>query len=102
MFARGLRFPRYFGHNWYALVDCLSDEHVLGHGTNGTAVIIEHADVLLDVDFLPIFVAILGEAAERANRRLDADGRRDQETPVQLCTWSSCWIRCRHRNSHRG
>lgn len=82
-FARQLGFPGYFGHNWYALVDCLSDDHVLGHGANGTVVIVEHSDVLLDADFLPIFVAILGEAAERANRRLDADGRRDDETPVQ-------------------
>jgi RNAse (barnase) inhibitor barstar len=81
-FARELNFPGYFGYNWDALVDCLSDEHVLGHGANGKAVVIENADALLEAEFLSLLVVVLGEAAERANRRLDADGCPDDDTPI--------------------
>jgi len=82
-FARELRFPAYFGHNWDALVDCLHDWH--GHGgeseTKDLAVLIDDADDLLNADFLGLFVSVLCQAAWRANLQLDADGAPDPHTP---------------------
>lgn len=75
VFARELGFPGYFGHNWDALVDCLHDRH----DEQDTAVVVDHADGLLDVDFLGTFVSVLCQAAWRANLRLDADGLPDPD-----------------------
>ncbi|MFJ2232973.1 barstar family protein [Streptomyces sp. NPDC087859] len=75
VFARELGFPGYFGHNWDALVDCLHDRH----DEQDTAVVIDHADGLLGVDFLGVFVSVLCQAAWRANLRLDADGVPDPD-----------------------
>ena len=62
-FARELAFPDYFGHNWDALVDCLSDPNL---HTSDTAVLIEDADLLLDARHLGLFVAVLCQAARRS------------------------------------
>ena len=78
-FARELSFPGYFGHNWYALVDCLHDWHGHGADSRDLAVLIEGADDLASADFLGLFVAMLCEAAWRANVQLDADGVRHTE-----------------------
>ncbi|MFI6938596.1 barstar family protein [Streptomyces sp. NPDC050418] len=79
-FARELSFPGYFGHNWDALVDCLHDWHGPGHahGQQGLAMVIEHADGLLEADFLGVFVSVLAQAAWNANLRLDGDGNLDE------------------------
>ncbi|MEU7821358.1 barstar family protein [Catellatospora sp. NPDC049133] len=73
-FARELSFPGYFGHNWHALVDCLHDWHGHGSDTRDIAVLIDNADDLHGVSFLGIFVAVLCDAAWRANYQLDSDG----------------------------
>jgi hypothetical protein len=73
-FARELSFPGYFGHNWYALVDCLHDWHGHGADSRDLAVLIDGADVLAEAEFLGLLIAILCEAAWRANLQLDADG----------------------------
>ncbi|WP_405647153.1 barstar family protein [Streptomyces sp. NBC_00019] len=78
VFARELGFPGYFGHNWDALVDCLHDRHDR-HDRQDVAVLIDHADSLLDVDFLGVFVSVLCQAAWRANLQLDADGVPDPD-----------------------
>ncbi|MEV0319816.1 barstar family protein [Streptomyces sp. NPDC050658] len=80
-FARELDFPGYFGHNWDALVDCLHDRHHHGAGTGDAAILIDHADGLLDADFLGLFVSVLCQAAWHTNLRLDADGTPDEELP---------------------
>ncbi|GLV88349.1 hypothetical protein Slala03_80380 [Streptomyces lavendulae subsp. lavendulae] len=77
-FARDLSFLGYFGHNWDALVDCLHDWHGPGHGSQGLAILIEHADDLLKSDFLGLFVSVLAQAAWNSNLRLDADGESDE------------------------
>ncbi|PZF86354.1 hypothetical protein C1I93_27885 [Micromonospora endophytica] len=73
-FAEKLSFPSYFGHNWYGLVDCLDDLHGSWHGKRCVVVVVEDADGLVEKDFFPLFIALLCEAAERANLSLDADG----------------------------
>jgi hypothetical protein len=73
-FAHELSFPSYFGHNWYALVDCLHDWHSDGAGSRDLAVLIDGADDLAGVDFLGLFIAMLCDAAWRANLQLDVDG----------------------------
>ncbi|MGW6026428.1 barstar family protein [Streptomyces sp. NPDC055099] len=62
-FARELRFPAYFGHNWDALVDCLHDWHGHCGETRDVAVLIDHADDLLTADFLGLFISVLCQAA---------------------------------------
>lgn len=76
-FARELRFPSYFGHNWDALVDCLHDWHGHGRDTKDLAVLIDHADALHEAEFLGLLVSVLCQAAWNANLRLDADGEPD-------------------------
>ncbi|MFF9343808.1 MULTISPECIES: barstar family protein [unclassified Streptomyces] len=77
-FARELSFPGHFGHNWDALVDCLQDWHGPGHGNQDLAILIEHADDLLEADFLGLLVSVLAQAAWHSNLRLDADGEPDE------------------------
>ncbi|GAA1655626.1 barstar family protein [Actinoplanes couchii] len=81
-FARALNFPRYFGHNWDALVDCLNDWHPHTTAGKGLTVVIDHADHLAHADFLGIFVSVLCQAAWNANRRLDTDGNPHDERPA--------------------
>ncbi|MEU8185354.1 barstar family protein [Micromonospora sp. NPDC049044] len=83
-FADKLEFPSYFGHNWYALVDCLDDLHGSWHGKRPVVVLVEEADVLVGKDFFPLFIALLCEAAERANLSLDADGIPRDRPPFPL------------------
>ncbi|WP_444948764.1 barstar family protein [Micromonospora ureilytica] len=83
-FADKLEFPSYFGHNWYALVDCLDDLHGSWHGRRPVVIVVEEADVLVGRDFLPLFVSVLCEAAERANLSLDADGLPRSRPPFPL------------------
>lgn len=73
-FARELSFPAYFGHNWYALVDCLYDWHGHGADSRDLAVLIDGADELARADLLGLFVVMLCEAAWKANLQMDADG----------------------------
>lgn len=80
-FARELRFPPYFGHNWDALVDCLHDWHGHGGDTRDAAILIDRADGLLGAEFLGCFVSVLCQEAWRANLQLDADGEADEDTP---------------------
>ncbi|MGV9690963.1 barstar family protein [Streptomyces sp. NPDC003444] len=77
-FARELSFLDCFGHNWDALVDCLHDWHGPGHGDQDLAILIEHADDLLNSDFLGLFVSVLAQAAWNSNLRLDGDGEPDE------------------------
>ena len=63
-FAREMSFPDYFGHNWDALVDCLSDPSL---HTSSTAVLIDNADLLLGAEHLGLFVAVLCQAARRVS-----------------------------------
>ncbi|WP_433652730.1 barstar family protein [Micromonospora zamorensis] len=83
-FAEKLDFPSYFGHNWYALVDCLDDSHGVGHRKKAVTVVVDSADPLIGTDFFPLFLAILCEAAERANLSLDADGEPREFPPFPL------------------
>ncbi len=69
-----MSFPDYFGRNWDALADCLHDWHAHGLDSKDVAIIIDHADDLADRPFLGTFVAVLCQAAWRANLRLDSDG----------------------------
>ncbi|MFJ9591676.1 barstar family protein [Streptomyces virginiae] len=47
----GAPFVGYFGHNSDALVDCRQDWHGPGHGNQDLAILIEHAEHLLEWDF---------------------------------------------------
>ncbi|MEU6213276.1 barstar family protein [Streptomyces sp. NPDC047023] len=80
-FARELSFPGHFGHNWDAFVDCLQDWHGPGHGKQDLAILIEHADGLLEAEFLGLFVSVLAQAAWNSNLRLDGDGELDEWRP---------------------
>ncbi|EFL19557.1 barstar family protein [Streptomyces sp. C] len=80
-FARSLSFPGYFGRNWPALVDCLHDWHGHGGDSRDIAVLIDHADALLDAGFTGLFVSVLCEAAWKANPQLDADGIPHEDWP---------------------
>ncbi|MFD4206482.1 barstar family protein [Micromonospora tulbaghiae] len=76
-FAEKLEFPSYFGHNWYALVDCLDDLHGAWHGKRPVVVVVDGADELVGKDFFPLhFVFLLahlepGEVAARLGVRED-------------------------------
>ncbi|WND35733.1 barstar family protein [Streptomyces sp. BB1-1-1] len=73
-FAAALQFPKYYGRNWDALVDCLDD--LCGEVTGGTGVagIVHGTDRLLDAEHFPLFVSVLCQGAARANSSVDADG----------------------------
>ncbi|MFF3981099.1 barstar family protein [Streptomyces sp. NPDC001828] len=77
-FARELSFVGYFGHNWMALVDCLQDWHGPGQGNQDLAILIDHADNLLEADFLGMLVSVFVDAAFKSSLRLDADGDLDE------------------------
>ncbi|MCW2144483.1 Barstar (barnase inhibitor) [Actinoplanes cyaneus] len=83
-FAEKLSFPSYFGHNWYGLVDCLDDLHGSWHGKRSVVVVVEDADDLVEKEFFPLFIALLCEAAERANLSLDADNLPRSRPPFPL------------------
>ncbi len=83
-FARELSFPGYFGHNWDALVDCLSDPHSHWHSGRPIAIVIDHADLLLRAEHLGVFVSVLCQTAWRTNLRLDADGRPQDDPRLAL------------------
>ncbi|MET8094322.1 barstar family protein [Micromonospora sp. NPDC005220] len=83
-FSDKLEFPSYFGHNWYALVDCLDDLHGSWHDKRPVVIVVEEADVLVGKDFFPLFISLLCEAAERANLSLDADGLPRNRPPFPL------------------
>ncbi|MFG1608579.1 barstar family protein [Actinoplanes sp. NPDC049265] len=83
-FAEKLEFPSYFGHNWYALVDCLDDIHGSWHGNRPVIVVVEDADELVGKEFFSLFIALLCEAGERANLSLDADGLPRSRPPFPL------------------
>ncbi|MFI5938334.1 barstar family protein [Actinoplanes sp. NPDC051494] len=72
-FARELRFPSYFGHNWDALVDCLGDLHPHFDGAWPSLVLIESADVVVVTDHFALLVDVLCDGAWQANLQLDAD-----------------------------
>ena len=44
-FARALRFPEWFGHNWDAFADCLCD--LSWRPAKGYVLLLEHSDALL-------------------------------------------------------
>ncbi|MGW7338040.1 barstar family protein [Streptomyces sp. NPDC054808] len=73
-FAEVLQFPGYYGANWDALVDCLSD--LCGEVTGGVGIVgVPHdADLILDADHFPLLVSVLCQAADRANASADLDG----------------------------
>lgn len=73
-FAQALRFPGYYGANWDALVDCLSD--LCGAATGGVGIVgvIHDADLILDASHFPLFVSVLCQGADRANASVDLDG----------------------------
>ncbi|MFF0204119.1 barstar family protein [Streptomyces sp. NPDC005017] len=73
-FARALRFPGYFGHNWDAMVDCLDDLCGAVTGGVGVAVVVRDADRLLAAEHFPLFVSVLCQGADRANSATDLDG----------------------------
>lgn len=86
-FATKLSFPGYFGNNWDALVDSLSDPHVASHGgwgRGGLAVLIDDADQLLGAEHLGLFVSVLCQAAWRTNLQLDADALAYTEPPFAM------------------
>jgi len=64
--ARGLSFPDYFGSNWDALVDCLSDLS----WWPGEQVIIDHAGIpSLSPGDLTLYLERLVDASERGGAR---------------------------------
>ncbi|WP_408639361.1 barstar family protein [Nocardia yamanashiensis] len=83
-FARVFDFPGYFGHNWDALADCLTDLHGIRHGEHSIAVLIENAEFLLSAEHLGLFLDVLCQAAWQVNLRLDADGMPQDEPPSAL------------------
>jgi hypothetical protein len=87
-FAERFHFPGYFGHNWDALIDCLQDWHAHGYdGVPDIAILVDHADGLLETDFVEVLISSLAVAAWHVNLRLDADGIRiDDETPFTMHT----------------
>jgi RNAse (barnase) inhibitor barstar len=67
--ARQLRFPDYFGENWDALNECMSDLSWLPIGS----VIVNHSDVPLlgDVRNARIYLAILRDAVAKMSKSGD-------------------------------
>jgi RNAse (barnase) inhibitor barstar len=61
--ARALDFPDWFGFNWDALRDCLTD--LSWHSTEGFVIVLEHADALYASapEALAIALEVLSDAA---------------------------------------
>ena len=85
--SRALQFPSYFGYNWDALDECLSDLSWLPGGD----VLVIHKDLPLamDSEACSIYLSILRDAAQRWERQgsnLIFASWNDQETnsPSQL------------------
>lgn len=78
VFARELRFPGYFGHNWDALIDCLKDFHPPWPHPNDLVIVIEHAELL---PRLPLFIECMEEAAEYVSFPVDADDEPEPDVP---------------------
>ncbi len=73
-FAETLGFPGYYGANWDALVDCLSDLCGAVTGGVGVVIVLHDADLILDAEHFPLFVSVLCQGADRANAPADLDG----------------------------
>jgi len=73
-FAAVLQFPKHYGRNWDALVDCLDDLCGEVTGRTGVAVVVHDADRLLNVEHFPLFMSVLCQGAARANSSVDTDG----------------------------
>ena len=72
--ARGYGFPAYFGHNWDALADCLTDLQWLPPPESGTGggilTVLEDSDTFAraDLDAYSIALEVWEEAAEAWRR----------------------------------
>jgi hypothetical protein len=78
-FAAALQFPYYFGENWHAFEDCLSDLEWLG--ADGYVVVISHAVQLLAEERpeeFALFVEIVGKVAHHWSQSIAPDGRTPQ------------------------
>lgn len=82
--AEALDFPGYFGNNWDALADSLSDLHPHVTGDFGVVVRLSDAALIADVEFVQVFVEVLCQAAETVNLALDADGIPTGITPKRM------------------
>lgn len=83
--ASALRFPSYFGHNWDALDECLTDLSWLPAGD----VLVIHKDLPLamDSEACSIYLSILWDSAQRWERQgsnlFFASSLSEQETTAQ-------------------
>lgn len=82
--SRALQFPSYFGHNWDALDECLTDLSWLPAGD----VLVIHRDLPLamDSEACSIYLSILWDAAQRWEQQgsnLIFASWNDQETNAQ-------------------
>ena len=82
--SRSLHFPSYFGHNWDALDECLTDLSWLPAGD----VLVIHKDLPLEMDSeaCSIYLSILWDAAKRWEQQgsnLICASWNDQETTAQ-------------------
>lgn len=65
-------------------MECLDGLHGSWHGRLPVAIVVEDADPIVDKDFFPLFIALLCEAADRANLSLDADNMPRDRAPFPL------------------
>jgi hypothetical protein len=78
-FAAALQFPYYFGENWHAFEDCLSDLEWLW--ADGYVVVISHAVQLLAAERpeeFALFIELVGNVAHRWSEAIAPDGRTPQ------------------------
>jgi RNAse (barnase) inhibitor barstar len=89
--AKALSFPAYFGHNWNALYDCLSDFH----WTEATRVFLVHDDLpKLSLQDLRVYLEILKDAATNwkpgeAHELHVVFAKRDEETVLAILSSAS-------------